>query len=245
MHSVEIQEVLPMKKIFILISTILFLLFSNVSCRTFNITSSNNKIGMPPSMVIFTFDDGPNEKDNTTERLLDVLSKYDVKGVFCLLGVNVENSPEIVRRIYNDGHIIATHGYSDKLNYFMNDVDFRNNLLQGYRSITDILGYEIPRLYRPHGGIYSPSQKRIIEEEGFVIVNYTVGIMDAYTTYARKDRFIRRLIKRIEKQNGGIILLHDGGDNRFWIPDAVEIIIIALLERGFILNETFDFIIME
>ena len=248
-----------MKNLYVLFGSIVLISICFFSCKTLNITSSNEKIGLSPSKVIFTFDDGPNYHDNTTERLLDVLNKYQVKGVFCLIGVNVVNNPEIVRRIYNEGHIIVNHGYSDKLAYFLNDDEFRENLLQGQRAITDALGFEIsPRLYRPQGGIYKPVQQRIIYEEGFVVVPFTISVMDPYTTYDKKERLIRRIIEKVKKQNGGIILLHDGRDghernakelqkkpnsayNRSWIPEAVEAIIIALLDKGFILDETFDF----
>ena len=249
-----------MKALYVLFGSIVLFLILFFSCRTLNITSSNEKIGLPPSKVIFTFDDGPNQHNNTTERLLDVLNKYQVKGVFCLIGVNVINNPEIVRRIYNEGHIIVNHGYSDKIAYFMDDDEFRENLLQGQRAITDVLGFEIsPKLYRPNGGIYNAAKNKIINEEGYVVVPYTTGnAMDPYTTYDKKEKLIKKIIERIEKQNGGIILLHDGRDgherntkelqkkpnsayNRSWIPEAVEEIIIALLDKGFILNETFDF----
>jgi peptidoglycan/xylan/chitin deacetylase (PgdA/CDA1 family) len=225
-----------------------------------NISSKNDKIGLPPSKVIFTFDDGPNHNHNTTERLLDVLNKYQVKGVFCLLGVNVEKNPEIVRRIYNEGHMIVNHGYSDKIAYFMTDEEFRENILQCQRVITEALGFEIsPKRYRPNGGIYNSAKNKIITEEGYVVVPYTMGnVMDPYTTYTEKDMLIKKIIAKIEKQNGGIILLHDGRDgherntkelqknpnsayNRSWIPEAVEEIIIALLGKGFVLTETFDF----
>ena len=33
--------------------------------------------------------------------------------------------------------------------------------------------------------------------------------------------------------------------NRSWIPEAVETIIVALFDKGFILNETFDFEFFE
>ena len=55
-----------------------------VSCRTMTIISSNDKLNIPVSTVVFTFDDGPNQHGQTTERLLDVLGKYQVKGVFCI-----------------------------------------------------------------------------------------------------------------------------------------------------------------
>ena len=226
----------------VILGLILLCAASFVSCKTFNITSTNEKVGIRPGIVLFTFDDGPNHHDNTTERLLDVLNRYEVKGVFCLLGVNVVANPEIVRRIHNEGHIIVNHGYSEKINYFMNDDEFRENLHLGNRAIAEALGFEIyPKLFRPHGGVYSPSQQRIIHEYGYTIIPFTVNIIDAYTKENRKNRLVRRIVERVEKQNGGIILLHDGGNNRSWIPDAVEEIIIALLGKGFILNETFDF----
>jgi len=249
-----------MKALYVLFNSIVLISVCLSSCKTMNITSTNEKVGLPPSKVVFTFDDGPNQHENTTERLLDVLNKYEVKGVFCLIGVNVENNPEIVRRIYNEGHIIVNHGYSDKIAYFMNDNEFRENLLQGERAITDALGFEIsPKLYRPNGGIYNAAKNKMINEEGYVVVPYTTGnAMDPYTTYDKKGKLIKKIIEKIEKQNGGIILLHDGRDshernkkelqkkpnsayNRSWIPEAVEEIIIALLDKRFILNEKFDF----
>jgi len=249
-----------MKALYVLFGSIILISVCLSSCKTMNITSSNERISLPPLKVIFTFDDGPNQHDNTTERLLDVLNRYQVKGVFCLIGVNVTNNPEIVRRIYNEGHIIVNHGYSDKIAYFMDDDEFRENLLQGQRAITDVLKIEIsPKLYRPNGGIYNAAKNKIINEEGYVVVPYTTGnAMDPYTTYDKKEKLIKKIIERIEKQNGGIILLHDGRDgyernikelqkkpnsayNRSWIPEAVEEIIIALMDKGFILNETFDF----
>jgi peptidoglycan/xylan/chitin deacetylase (PgdA/CDA1 family) len=248
-----------MKKLYVLFGLIISLLIFFFSCKTLNITSTNEKVGLPPSKVIFTFDDGPNSNYNTTERLLDVLNKYQVKGVFCLIGVNVENNPEIVRRIYNEGHIIVNHGYSDKIAYFLNDDEFRDNLILGEKAITEALGFEIsPKLYRPNGGIYNSAKNKIINEEGYAIVPFTITVMDPYTTYDKKDRLVKKIIEKVKKQNGGILLFHDGRDghehntmelqkkpngahNRSWIPEAVEEIIIALLDKEFVLNETFVF----
>jgi peptidoglycan/xylan/chitin deacetylase (PgdA/CDA1 family) len=248
-----------MKAFYALCGLIVLISICFFSCKTLNITSSNEKIGLSPSKVIFTFDDGPNSHNGTTEKLLDVLNKYQVKGIFCLIGVNVENNPEIVRRMYNEGHIIVNHGYSDKLAYFLDDDEFRENILLGDRAITEALGFEVyPKLYRPQGGIYKPVQQKIINEEGYAVVPFTINVMDPYTTPDKKDKIIKKIIEKTEKQNGGIILLHDGRDghernalelqkkpssayNRSWIPEAVEAIIIALLDKGFILNETFEF----
>jgi len=221
------------------------------------IISSNENIDIPPYTVIFTFDDGPNQHNDVTERLLDILGKYQISGVFCLLGVNVLRYPDIVRRIHNEGHIIVNHGFSDKFSIFMNDEEFRNNLLLAENAILDVLGIELyPKLYRPQGGIYNIRQQRILIEEGYTIVPFTVRVMDVFTSSAGKTRITRRIINKVYKQNGGIILFHDGraGErreisikknpngsfNRSWVPDAVEEIIKTLLDNGFILSGSFD-----
>ena len=175
------------------------------------IVSNNEKLGLPPSLVIFTFDDGLNLHEETTERLLDVLKKYQVKGVFCLLGVNVIKSPEIVWRIYNEGHSIVNHGFSDKFSIFMNDVEFRNNLRMADKAISDALGFEMyPKLYRPQGGVYNNQQKKILIEEGYSIVPVTVKVLDVFVTSKGQEKLTRKIINAVKRQNGGIILLHDG-----------------------------------
>ena len=237
----------------------LFLIFL-ISCKALNITSSNEKLGILPSHVIFTFDDGPNQYNNTTERLLDVLNKYNVKGTFCLIGVNVKSNHEIVRRIFNEGHTIVNHGYSDKIAYFLNDDKFRENIILGEEAISEALGFQnYPKLYRPNGGIYNEQKEKIIFGEGYTIVPYTVKVIDAYAKPANKDKLVRKIINTVEKQNGGIIIMHDMRDaydlnqsrlekkpksayDRSWIPEAVEEIIIALLDKGFIFSEIREFL---
>ena len=246
-------------KIIILIVCVLMITsFLIMSFGTLNISSKNEKINLTPLRVIFTFDDGPNKDNETTERLLDIFNKYQIKGVFCLLGVNVKKYPKIVKRIYNEGHIIVNHGFSDKIAYFMNDDEFRENLILGEKAITEALGFELfPKLYRPQGGMYNKKKESILIEEGYIIVPFTSRVMEPYSTHKNYEKKINKIIDILIKQNGGMILLHDGRDswkklenelnkkpdgayNRSWIPEAVEKMIIAFIENGLIVNEQFD-----
>ena len=85
------------------------------------------------------------------------------------------------------------------------------------------------------------------------MVGCSVRVYDAVLTEVKKDKVVRETLAKIEKQNGGIILLHDGRDSksrmegeikknshgafdRSWLPEAVEEIIVVLLEKGFILK---------
>ena len=59
--------------------------------------------------AFLTFDDGPS---SNTQPILDILKEKGIKATFFVLGSNVEKAPETVKRIYEEGHFIANHGYS-------------------------------------------------------------------------------------------------------------------------------------
>ncbi|MCL2294652.1 MAG: polysaccharide deacetylase family protein [Spirochaetes bacterium] len=243
------------KSIFLL----LLLSFLLSACQSINQNSVDSNL--PPSVVIFSFDDGPNAQGDTTARLLDVLKKYEIRAMFALLGENARAHPDLVRRIYNEGHIIINHGYFDKWVIRMGEDEFRNNIIMGEKAISYALGKELnPRLFRPHGGFYMPKHERIWQEAGYTMIPVNIRVHDATSTERDKNRVITRIIERTEKQGGGIILLHDsrgshirkkrelaknpeGAFNRSWIPAAVEEIIIALLDKGFKLQGSLDSVI--
>src|SRR5712672_2665830 len=56
-----------------------------------------------------TFDDGPCER--ATPQILDTLHELSAKATFFVIGVNARRFPRIVRRIYDEGHIVANHSY--------------------------------------------------------------------------------------------------------------------------------------
>lgn len=62
--------------------------------------------------VFLTFDDGPSK--SVTPLILDLLKQENIKATFFVLGNKVEQNPEIVNRIFEEGHYIANHGYSHK-----------------------------------------------------------------------------------------------------------------------------------
>lgn len=60
--------------------------------------------------VALTFDDGPDPE--TTPRILEILREKKVKATFFIIGKKAEKYPDLLRQIYEDGHIIANHSYS-------------------------------------------------------------------------------------------------------------------------------------
>ena len=226
--------------------------FLLLSCQS--ITRKSADPAIEPSHIVLSFDDGPNIFDDTTAQLLDVLKRHEIKAMFALLGGNAERNPELVKRIYDEGHLIINHGYFDKWAIEMSEEEFRDNLAIGEAAISKALGRNLsPKLYRPHGGFYTPAQGKIIREAGYTMIFADIRVYDAVLTGAKKDKMIKEIIEKAEKNNGGIVLLHDGRGSqdkmekelkkkpsgafdRSWIPAAVEEIITTLESRGFILN---------
>lgn len=52
---------------------------------------------------------------NNTDRLLNLLNKYNINATFFVLGWIAEHVPYLITKIEENGHEIATHGYSHSL----------------------------------------------------------------------------------------------------------------------------------
>lgn len=62
--------------------------------------------------IVLTFDDGPTP--GVTEKVLDVLKEHNVKAAFFVVGKNVVAYPKIMKRIVEEGHIVANHSMTHK-----------------------------------------------------------------------------------------------------------------------------------
>ena len=74
-----------------------------------------------------TFDDGPTS--NVTPQILDILRKYNAKATFFQVGSLIEANPDMARRVYEEGHLVANHSYShnyDKL--YASEEAFRSEM---------------------------------------------------------------------------------------------------------------------
>jgi peptidoglycan/xylan/chitin deacetylase (PgdA/CDA1 family) len=65
--------------------------------------------------VVITFDDGP--LPPYTTRILDILAENCVKVDYFLVGTMARAYPDVVRRIYNSGHVIGTHSLHHPLTF--------------------------------------------------------------------------------------------------------------------------------
>ena len=66
----------------------------------------NIRGGLASGQITLTFDDGPTVH---TGKILDSLAKYNLKATFFVTGKNAKRYPRIMRRMRDEGHLVANH----------------------------------------------------------------------------------------------------------------------------------------
>ena len=176
--------------------------------------------------VALTFDDGPHYK--YTEKILDILKKYDVKATFFTVGTNVERFPELIGRELGEGHEVANHTYSHKHMAKLSDTEFKDEV-EGWEDIMAQAHGYASKLFRPPEGILTDTERQAIADLGYDVVLWSIDTRD--WAHNRVDRIVDTVISDVT--DGSVILFHDfiSGDSP--TPEALEIIIPKLKEMGY------------
>lgn len=109
------------------------------------------------------WDTFPSRVEANTDRILDELSRRDLRVTFFCLGWIAERFPKLVRRIADMGHEIGTHSYAHQLVHGQTIQSFRRDLRKSFDCIGDITG-QAPRLYRAPGFSVTPNTTWVFEE---------------------------------------------------------------------------------
>ncbi len=107
----------------------------------------------------------------STERLLDVFARREVRGTFFILGWVADRFPQLVRRIADAGHEIGCHGYWHRLIYDLDETAFRDDLRQAKQAIEDAAGQPVTVFRAPSFSITRRSlwALDVLAQEGFTI----------------------------------------------------------------------------
>ena len=205
-----------------------------------------------PRKVVLTFDDGPNWHAGTTKRLLDVLKKHNVTAYHCVVGRYARDYPGLVRQIASKGDILVNHSFSHQAPIAA-DSNIRLDYEQGTAAILAALENPAGRVshIRPAYAVVAPVISKYAESTGQKILPFTISLDDYNCGPSGRDSVVKRLLAAIRKDDGGIVVLHEGrhhaneseiahlrddpssGYNRSWIPDAVDQFITELKADGF------------
>ena len=102
-------------------------------------------------VLYLTFDAG--YENGCTEQILDTLQAHQVPATFFLVGNYLEQNPELVQRMVQDGHTVGNHTYHHyDMSKISDPTTFRQELESLETLFYEVTGTELPRYYRPPQG---------------------------------------------------------------------------------------------
>ena len=166
--------------------------------------------------IIFTFDCGSGI--NSTDKILEVAQKHNVKLAFFATGKFAEKYPETIKKIAAEGHEIFNHTYSHPHLTQITDEEIKNELEKTDKIISDLTDKTTKPYFRPPYGDKNQHVLDIAEEAGFHSVYWTTDALDWMM-----DKTAEQVRQRIYSslKNGEIILMHVGDDITGNILDEV------------------------
>ena len=190
--------------------------------------------------VFLTFDDGPSP---VTSKILDILKQENVKATFFILGSNVDSRKDVVKRMYEEGHYLANHGYSHTYSKIYSSPQ---SVLDEYNECNDKVknAIEVPdynsHLFRFPGGLaggkyaeIKKEAKEILLQNNIVNVDWNALTGDAETNNLSVEFEMTRLTETMESKNSLVILMHDAAAKSV-TADALPQIIAKLKEEGYV-----------
>lgn len=158
-------------------------------------------------VIYLTFDAG--YENGNTEPILDALKEAGASSAFFLVGTYIRDNPDLIRRMVEEGHIVANHTMNHPNMSAISDMErFRTELEEPERIYAEITGKEMPKLYRPPQGKYSVENLKMAKELGYKTMFWSLAYVDWIDDdQPSKEQAFGKLLPRVHP--GAIILLHN------------------------------------
>jgi polysaccharide deacetylase family sporulation protein PdaB len=178
-------------------------------------------------LVAFTFDDGDDGKNITA--ILQILSDNNIKATFFATGKAAENHPDLIKKIYQQGHIIGNHSYSHPDFTKIAAAKITEELAKCDDAIKSITGKSTKPYFRPPFGYYNSDVLKAVGAAGYTkTIHWTIDTIDWRGDSAAD--ITSRVVNNIKP--GAIVLMHVGSGAKNTVA-ALPGIISNLKSKGY------------
>ena len=205
-------------------------------------TSSENSKLLPiynvqteEKKVAFTMNCAWNADD--IDQILEVLRNNDTKITFFMVGDWIEKFPEAVKKIYDEGHEIASHSDTHP---HVNNLSYEQNIEEIEKSndkIEKITGTRT-KIYRAPYGEYNNTVIQAANDKGYYTIQWNLDTLD-YTGLTGEEMW-SRLDGKIKA--GDIILSHNGTKHT---ADSLDMLLKNIKQKGFEVVKVSDLIYLD
>ena len=177
-------------------------------------------------VALLTIDDAPDEH---ALEMAEILKELDVSAVFFVNGhfIESEEKQAIVKQIADMGFEIGNHTYSHASLPSITEQEQEEEIKRVNSLVEKATGSK-PRFFRAPFGQNTEFSKKIAEEEGMQLMNWTLGY-DWEKSYQSKDPLVEATLNSEYLYDGANILMHD----RAWTKEALADIVRGLQEKGY------------
>ncbi|HBV68177.1 MAG TPA: delta-lactam-biosynthetic de-N-acetylase [Clostridiales bacterium] len=170
-------------------------------------------------VIYLTFDAG--FENGHTSKILDTLKKHDVKATFFLVGHYIEQEPQLVMRMLEEGHIVGNHTFNHPDMSKISDVEsFKKELISLEELYKQVTGRDMQKYYRPPQGKFNESNLSMAKELGYKTIFWSLAYVDWYNDkQPTKEHAFSKLLPRIHP--GAVVLLHSTSKTNAEILDEL------------------------
>lgn len=180
--------------------------------------------GIDPNkpMIALTFDDGP-QPDSLI--VLEALNAHGVKGTFFVLGKNIAGNEDVLRKIAEGGHQIASHSWSHPNFREISESAVLSQMERSMEKIQEVTGQQVTMMRPPYGATNRTSRRPLVQLD-LPIILWSIDSLDW------KTRSTSATVNTIVSQatNGAIVLCHDVWNTT---GEAMKEVVPALIAKGF------------
>lgn len=158
-------------------------------------------------VVYLTFDDGP--VSGITNQILDTLKEYNVKATFFMLGSYAKREPELTKRVYDEGHTVATHSHTHQKSMFNSLANFKKEIEDSVTVLEGITGDKIKYFRIPYGTKIGQAYKDYLAEKGLTIVKWNCESYDSRVNTKTPEQILEGVKSTKPAKGDVIVIMHD------------------------------------
>lgn len=150
--------------------------------------------------------------------MLDDLKEKKIKITFFVCGRWAENHPDLLRRMFIEGHEIQSHGYSHKLSSKISKEMEREEIEKTADAIFRYTG-EKTTVYAPPSGDYDSDTVSLCREMGYILSLWSSDTID-WKPSSTKDIIKERILNK--PLSGAIVLMHPKPETAKALPELID-----------------------
>ena len=156
--------------------------------------------------VYLTFDAG--YENGNVEKILSVLDSKGVKAAFFILLNLIETNPELVKRMYESGHLVCNHtAYHKNISKITDPSEIKKELDILEHSYLELTGNKLSPYFRPPEGTFIESNLKTLGDLGYTTVFWSFAYADWDNNNQPSAEYAKNKILE-NLHDGAVILLH-------------------------------------